>query len=77
MILFAKLSYELCFLIAGAGSQMVIAVESIDIAVDIAAVIKPLQDMEKSDRIRTSGQTDNNNATVKQSFTIRKFKDLV
>ena len=43
---------------------MVIAMESIDITVDIAAVIKPLQDMEQSDRIRTSGQTDNNNATV-------------
>ena len=77
MILFAKLSYELCLLVTGTRSQMVIAMESIDIAVDIAAVIKPLQDMEKSDRIRTPGQTDNNNATVKQSFTIRKFKDLV
>ena len=77
MILFAKLSYELCLLVTGTRSQMVIAVESIDIAVDIAAVIKPLQDMEKSNGIRTSGQTDNNNATVKQSFTIRKFKDLV
>ena len=77
MILFAKLSYELCLLVTGTRSQMVIAMESIDITVDIAAVIKPLQDMEQSDRIRTSGQTDNNNATVKQSFTIRKFKDLV
>ena len=77
VILFAKLLYELCLLVTGTRSQMVIAMESIDITVDIAAVIKPLQDMKQSDRIRTSGQTDNNNATVKESFTSGKFKDPV
>lgn len=56
---------------------MVIAVESIDITIDIKAVPKTLKDMEQRDRIRTSGQTDDDNATVKQSFTLRKFKDLV
>ena len=56
---------------------MVIAVEGIDITIDIKAVPKTLKDMEQRDRIGTSGQTDNDNATVKQSFTLRKLKDLV
>ena len=54
MILPAKLSYELRFLITDTGSQMVIAVKSIDITVNIETVPKTLEDMKQSDRIRTS-----------------------
>ena len=68
MILSAKLSYKLCFLVTDTGSQMVVAVESIDIAIDVKAVPEALKDVEQRDRIRTSGQTDYNNAAVKQSF---------
>ena len=56
---------------------MVIAMEGIDITIYVKRVLKSLKDMEQSDRIWTSGQTDNNNATVKEPFTFGKFKDLV
>ena len=56
---------------------MVITVKGIDIAVYVRTFLKSLKDIKQSDRIRTSGQTDNNNATVKESSVFGKFKDLI
>ena len=56
---------------------MVITMKCIDVTIYVGTVFESLKDMQKSNRIRTSGQTDNNNATVKESFTSGKFKDPV
>ena len=47
-----------------------IAMESTDIGTDQPAVFEILQDIKQRDRIGTSGQTYDNDATVKQPFAL-------
>ena len=56
---------------------MVITMKCIDVTIYVGTVFESLKDMQKSNRIRTSGQTDNNNATVKEPLSFGKFEDSV